>query len=111
MDIDKKLVEIAQGRYADPWLAETHSRARGGIKHPLGNNLDRTVTSVDMDDPTAAALLDVSNLDAVPKQRMPPILDFDFLPDMGRMNGQWPSAEKIGCSAARCERANARPRS
>jgi len=41
-----------------------------------------------MDDSTSTALLDVANLDAAPKQRMPPILNFDFLPDMGRMNGQ-----------------------
>ncbi|CAH2798331.1 MAG: hypothetical protein CBCREVIR_1889 [Candidatus Burkholderia crenata] len=89
MEIDKKLVQIAQGHYADPWLAEIHSRASGGIKHQFGNNLDRTVTGVDMDDPTPAALLNISNLDAASKQRMPPIIDFNFVPDMSRMNGHW----------------------
>jgi hypothetical protein len=42
-----------------------------------------------MDDPTSAALLNISNLDATTKQRMPTIMDFNFLPDMGRMNGKW----------------------
>ncbi len=35
-----------------------------------------------------AATLDVSNLDATPTQRMPAIVDFNFLPDMGKMNGK-----------------------
>ena len=42
-----------------------------------------------MDYPTYAALLDVSYLNAAPKQRMPTIMNFNFLPDMGRMNGNW----------------------
>ncbi|WP_454693449.1 hypothetical protein [Achromobacter aegrifaciens] len=100
MEIDKKLVKIAQGRYADPWFAEIHGRARGRIKHPFGNNLDCTVTGVDMDNPMSAALLDVSNLNAAPKQRMPSIMDFYFLPDMGRMNGQWPYRGRTGSSRA-----------
>ena len=29
---------------------------------------------------------------------MIPVVDFQFLPDMGRMNGQWPWAESRGCS-------------
>lgn len=32
-----------------------------------------------------AALLDVTNLDAVTIQRVPAIRDFNFLPDIGRM--------------------------
>jgi hypothetical protein len=27
-------------------------------------------------------------------------MDFQFLPDMGRMNGQWPSVERTHCSRA-----------
>ncbi len=41
-----------------------------------------------MDDLTSAATLDVFNLDATPIQRMPTIMNLDFLPDMGRMNGK-----------------------
>jgi hypothetical protein len=40
-----------------------------------------------VDYPDSAALLNISNLDAVPIQRVPSIMDFNFLPDMGRMNG------------------------
>ena len=35
---------------------------------------------------TSAALLNISNLDVMPIQWMPTIVDFNFLPDMGRMN-------------------------
>ncbi|MGA7782828.1 MAG: hypothetical protein WCA85_34675, partial [Paraburkholderia sp.] len=60
-----------------------------------------------MDDPTSAALLNISNLDATTKQRMPTIIDFNFLPDMGRMIGNWPSAGLTGCSPARYGQASA----
>ncbi|SAL07495.1 hypothetical protein AWB78_08602 [Caballeronia calidae] len=49
-----------------------------------------------MDDLTSAATLDVSNLDATPIQRMPAIMNLDFLPDMGRMNGKLPWGERHG---------------
>jgi IS66 C-terminal element len=32
---------------------------------------------------------------------MIPVVDFQFLPDMGRMNGQWRSGAKTICSRAR----------
>ena len=38
---------------------------------------------------TAAALFNVTNLDATTIQRMPSIVDFKFLPDMGRMSANW----------------------
>jgi hypothetical protein len=98
MSIDKKLVQIAQGRYADARFAENQSGASGSIQHPFGNDPNLTVARVDMDDPTPAALLNISNLDATTKQRMPTIMDFNFLPDMGRMNGQWQLDGQTGCS-------------
>ncbi|WFN15521.1 hypothetical protein [Burkholderia contaminans] len=41
-----------------------------------------------MDDLTSAAPLDIPDLDATSIQRMPTIMNLDFLPDMGRMNGK-----------------------
>jgi len=40
-----------------------------------------------VDDSTSTTVLDVSNLDALPMQRMPTIMNLHFLPDMGRMSG------------------------
>ncbi|MGF7192349.1 hypothetical protein JOE11_005427 [Robbsia andropogonis] len=64
-----------------------------------------------MDDLTSAATLDVFNLDATPIQRMPTIMNLDFLPDMGRMNGKLRWAGRIGCSRVHCGQANARRQS
>jgi len=96
MSIDKKLVQIAQGRYADARLAEKQSGARGGIQHPFGYDLNLAVARIDMDDPASAAPLNISNLDVTAKQRMPTIMDFNFLPDMGRMIGNWQSDGRTG---------------
>jgi len=54
-----------------------------------------------MHDAAAAALLDVSNFNAATIQGMPTIMDFNFLPDMGRMNASLPSGEKTGSSTTR----------
>ncbi len=59
----------------------------------------------------AAAILDVSNLDAATIQRMPTVMDFNFLPDMGRMNASLRSDAKTICSPAHCARGNVQPRS
>jgi IS66 C-terminal element len=101
MSIDKKLVQIAQGRYADARIAENQSGACGSIQHPFGNDPNLAVARVDMDHPTAAALLNISYLEATTKQRMPTIVDINFLPDMGRMNGNWPSVAAISSSPSR----------
>ncbi|KVE38699.1 hypothetical protein WS69_07980 [Burkholderia sp. BDU5] len=41
-------------------------------------------------------MLDISDLDATPVQRMPAIMDFDFLPDMGRMSAKYRARVKAG---------------
>jgi hypothetical protein len=87
MSIDKKLVQIAQGRYVDTGFTKDQSGAHRSIQHPSGNDPNLTVARVHMDDPTSAALLNISNRDATTIQRMPTIVDLNFLPDMGRMNG------------------------
>jgi hypothetical protein len=80
-------VQIAQRHHGDSRVTKLHGRTRGSIQHPPGNHLDRTASSIDVDYSASAALLNTSNLDAVPIQRVPSIMDFNFLPDMGRMNG------------------------
>jgi hypothetical protein len=39
-----------------------------------------------MDDAAAGALFAVLRSNASAVERMPPVVNFDFLPDMGRMN-------------------------
>jgi hypothetical protein len=79
-------VQIAQRHHGDSRVTKLHARTRGSIQHPPGNHLDRTASGIDVDYSASAALLNISNLDAVPIQRVPTIMDFNFVPDMGRMN-------------------------
>ena len=106
MSIDKKLVQIAQGRYVDSGFTKNQGGAYGSIQHPSGNDSNPTVARVNVDDPTSAALLDISTLDTTTIQRVPTIVDFNFLPDMGRMNRNWPSGGKAGCSRVHLVPAN-----
>ncbi len=46
---------------------------------------------------TAVSFLDVSYLDAKPVQGMPTVMDFNFLPDMGRMIANLPSVGVTIC--------------
>jgi len=87
MLVDNRLAQVAQRRHANPRLPENQDGAYCCIHHPFGYDPNYAVTGVDMDHPSAAALLNISHQDAVLKQRMPTIMDFNFLPDMGRMNG------------------------
>ncbi|WP_208722858.1 hypothetical protein, partial [Rhizobium vallis] len=41
------------------------------------------------------------NVDLAAKIRMPTIINFQFLTDMGRMNGQWPLEDATGSSLGR----------
>ena len=46
------------------------------------------------------SLLYATHQDLAAEIWMIPVVDFQLLPDMGRMNGQWPWAESRGCSPA-----------
>ncbi len=64
-----------------------------------------------MNNDAARALLAIEPPDRAAMQRMPSVVDDDVLPDMGRMFGDWPSDERIGCSPDHCARVNALQRS
>jgi hypothetical protein len=48
----------------------------------------------------AGTLLAILPMQAATIQRMPWVMDFDFLPDMGRMTMRLPSGARTTCSAA-----------
>ena len=88
MPISKQLMQIAQRRCSDPRFTRLHGRARYSIQHPLRHDSHYTRVGLDVNYATAAALLDISDLDAATIQWMPTIMNFNFLPDMGRMNAK-----------------------
>jgi hypothetical protein len=89
-------MQIAQGRHGNPRFAELHARARGRVQHPCRYYRDYASACLNMDDAASTALLDVSNPDPTPIQWVPTIMDFHFLPDMGRMTGEWFSERRTG---------------
>jgi hypothetical protein len=78
--------------------------------HPA-NDPNLTVARINMDNSPPTAQLHISNLDVTAIQRMPTIVDFDFLPDMGRMNGNWQLVVPTGCSQVHCAQGSAQLRS
>lgn len=57
----------------------------------------------EMNDPTVGAFFAVLAAKPASETRMPAIMDFDLLPNMGRMTPRLLSAEKLGCSRAPIE--------
>jgi hypothetical protein len=78
-------MQISQGVDADPRCSDGHAGADAGVKHPVRQPRHDARLDLDMDDATTGTSFAVvsSNLSAV--KRMPGIVDFNFLPDMGRM--------------------------
>lgn len=63
-----------------------------------------------MDNATASALLTVLHAQTPTVERVPAIVNLDFLPDMGRMNLRWPWEDEVICSQAPTSAANERLR-
>jgi hypothetical protein len=90
-------MQIAQRCYGHPRVTEFHRRALDWIEHPCRHYPHYTSTRFNMNKAAAASLLDVSNFDATAVHRMPTIMDFHVLSDMGRMTGHWSSHAKASC--------------
>ncbi|MER8996154.1 hypothetical protein [Mesorhizobium sp. M0678] len=96
---DQELVKLKQRgkRYARG--AQVHCRASHRIDHPGGSGNDMPRHDDEMNDPTVRAFFAVLAAKPASEIRMPTIMDFDLLPNMGRMTPRLLSAESPGCSA------------
>lgn len=94
--VNQQPVEFVQHRHRNARLAQRHGRTHDTIQHPS------------RDHPYYAGLastcatrpplrLEVSYLDATPVQGMPTVMDFNFLPDMGRMISHLRWGARPGC--------------
>ena len=66
--------------------AEGHSGTDAGIDHPVWQYRYCAGRHLDMDDPAISALLAVLYPHTPTIERVPTIVNFNFLPDMGRMD-------------------------
>ncbi len=87
---DQQAVKVRQRRDGDPWRADLHLRAGNCVQHPGRDHRHHTGRYFDIDHVTAGAAFATLPAQLAPIQRMPPIMDNDLLPDMGRMALQWP---------------------
>jgi hypothetical protein len=71
------------------YSAHGHCNANNGIEHPDSNGNDNAGRPHDLKKLARRLLFHAPYADFVAKIRGPPVMNFQLLPDMGRMNGQW----------------------
>jgi hypothetical protein len=64
-----------------------HPGANDGIEHPVGNGYNHARWTHDAQKSTRRSLRYAPDDDLAAKIGMPAVMDFQLLPDMGRMNG------------------------
>jgi hypothetical protein len=103
---DQQTVQFGESRHRHAWWTQGEGRADSRVQHPAGDRDDDAVADLYVDELTGSATLAIHAAQSSAVQRVPTVEDFDLLPDMGRMNRNWPSAGTTGCSLAACVRAS-----
>jgi hypothetical protein len=78
-------MQCAEGRQRDARRADLQARAIDGVKLPRRQDRHGAGRQLHVHDITGCAPLALNTTHAPPVQRMPAIMDYDILPDMGRM--------------------------
>jgi hypothetical protein len=78
-------MQLNQCRHRHARRAEPHPGADGRIQDPRCGHDDHPRRRLEVDNSSGFTLLAALAADAVPIQGVPAIVDFDLLPDMGRM--------------------------
>jgi hypothetical protein len=97
--LDEETMQISQRSDIGARRANLHAGAGGQIQHPGCQHNYYAGCRLNVDNPAAGALLAVLLSNTASVEWMPAVMDLDFLPDMGRMNGRLRSAGAIGRSA------------
>src|SRR5258707_4192066 len=100
-----------EGTHRGSRRTNLHARARGGVQHPGRQDDDHAGRDLDMDHRSGGTLLTVLLSKAPPEERVPAIVDLDFLPDMGRMTARLRWGARTTCSPAPMRAESARPTS
>lgn len=92
--LGQQLMELSQRRYGDARRAPCHSGADRRIEHPRRQPDDHAGRHRNMNNLAAAAPLSKLARKTAPIKCMPPVIDLDLLPDIGRMAGR----SSTGCA-------------
>ena len=98
--LNEPMIQVQEGARRNARRADLHPGACGPIQHPGRHHNDHTGRRLNMNELTSNALFAVKPPNTPPVQRMPAIMDLDFLADMGRINGRLPSGGGTGPSPA-----------
>jgi len=82
----------------DARRADLHPRANDRIEHPTGHRDHHAGWPLHLKKLACRSLLHSAYGDLTAKIWVPSVIDFQLLPDMGRMNGGSLSGENPGCS-------------
>jgi hypothetical protein len=109
--LSEQPLQVQQRRGRCARFAQRHAHASCRIQHPRRHDRDDAGGEFYVDNRAARALLGVEPPNGAAIHWMPPVLDDDFLPDMGRMFGDSPWVDAIGCSSVHAWPASAQPTS
>jgi len=84
---EQHTLEFQERSQINAWNSHCHPPTSERIKHPTRNADGDACWSLNQHKLAGSSLLYTPNNDRLSKKRMPGILDFQFLSDMGRMNG------------------------
>ena len=82
-------VQLDERRQFDTRRTNGHTAADHRIKHPTGNRNHEASRSQNLQKLARRPLFNAPYADLAAKIRVPPIMNYQILADMGRMNGEW----------------------
>ncbi|MFW5678587.1 MAG: hypothetical protein ACOCXK_02935 [Rhodosalinus sp.] len=88
----QKIIKVRQRRERYARRAQFHACARCRVEHPGRHHREDAWQNLYMEELSRPAPVDALDPQAPAEKRVPAVTDHDKLPDMGRMNGQWPDA-------------------
>jgi len=88
------IVTVYECGHIDARRADCHSCANHRIEHPTGDRYHDACRPLYAKKLAGRSLLYATHQDLAAKIWMIPVVDFQFLPDMGRMNGQHSSMRR-----------------
>jgi hypothetical protein len=86
---DQQVVQVGQRGRRNTGCLDLHPGTGDGIQHPCREDGDHARHGLDMHYVAIGSSLFILRADTAAMQRVPTIVDNDFLPDMGRMTPQW----------------------
>jgi hypothetical protein len=84
---EQQPIQLDKRREINARRADCHPGANHGIEHPTGDGYHDAGRPLHLKKLARRSLLHPTHSNLATKIRVPPIMDFQLLPDMGRMNG------------------------